>query len=105
MVKIDLIVTWDTPDDVISVLRLIALGKAAAERPASADRVAAAPATDPEPITAVQAAPATVPAGHWADDHVTAFWRFLTADVRDIYRLVAHSNRHTIARDSLLNAV
>ena len=105
IVKIDLIVTGDTPDDVISVLRLLALGKAAAERPASADRVAAALATDPQPITAVQAAPATVPAGHWADNHVTAFWRFLTDDVRDIYRLVAHTNRHTIARDSLLDAV
>ena len=105
IVKIDLIVTGDTPDDVISVLRLLALGKASAERPARADRVAAAPATDPQPITAVQAAPATVPAGHWADNHVTAFWRFLTDDVRDIYRLVAHTNRHTIAHDSLLDAV
>ena len=105
IVKIDLIVTGDTTDDVISVLRLLALGKASAERPARADRVAAAPATDPQPITTVQAAPATVPAGHWADNHVTAFWRFLTDDVRDIYRLVAHTNRHTIAHDSLLDAV
>ena len=105
IVKIDLIVTGDTPDDVISVLRLLALGKASAERPARADREAAAPATDPQPITTVQAAPATVPAGHWADNHVTAFWRFLTDDVRDIYRLVAHTNRHTIAHDSLLDAV
>ena len=105
IVKIDLIATGDTTDDVISVLRLLALGKASAERPARADRVAAAPATDPQPITTVQAAPATVPAGHWADNHVTAFWRFLTDDVRDIYRLVAHTNRHTIAHDSLLDAV
>jgi len=36
---------------------------------------------------------------------VTALWRFLTDDVRDIYRLVAHSNGHTIARDSLLDDV
>ena len=36
---------------------------------------------------------------------MTALWRFLTDDVRDIYRLVAHSNEHTIARDSLLDAL
>ncbi len=34
-----------------------------------------------------------------------ALWRFLTEDVRDIYRLIAHSSGHTTARDSLLDDV
>ena len=87
MVRIDLIITGDTPGDIIAALRLFALGKAAGATPA---------VDQPETIT-------TASTVHWTDDHVTALWRFLTDDVRDIYRLVAHSNGHTIARDSLLD--
>ena len=94
MVKIDLIITGDTPGGVITALRLLTLDEAAAATPAGTD----APAVDPEAIT-------TVPAGNWTDDHVIALWRFRTEDVRDIYRLIAHSSGHTTARDSLLDDV
>ena len=99
MVRIDLIITGDTPGDTIAALRLFALGKAAGATPADTDAMTNTPAVDqPETIT-------TASTGHWTDDHVTALWRFLSDDVRDIYRLVAHSNGHTIARDSLLDDV
>ncbi len=51
MVKIDLIITGDTPGGVITALRLLTLDEAAAATPAGTD----APAVDPEAITTVPA--------------------------------------------------
>ena len=70
------------------------------------------PGGDPDGATAVNP-PVQPPVGGaaaiadnpWTEELVRALWQFLSPDVQEIYRRVAHGDGHVLHRDALLDAM
>ena len=106
VVKIDLMVAGDV-SDVIDTIRRLATRNGSSPVVASNN-----PGGDPDGATAVNP-PVQPPVGGaaaiadnpWTEELVRALWQFLSPDVQEIYRRVAHGDGHVLHRDALLDAM
>lgn len=105
VVKIDLTLEGGV-SDVINTIRLLATGNVSSLVAASSTH------TSNNPDLQAGAEPTAQPAGgdedviaeeQWTVELAHSLWVFLSPDVQEIYRRVAHGHGHALARDSLLD--